>query len=486
MTYILLILFPIIMGASCFLLRKQTRFVTIAAIVAMLTQLTLLVQIPTDQPARLLGLTLVLDSLSRLFLGTFFVIAAVAFFASLRLPHGENFVPIALILMAFTSATLLLLQEPFVVALLLISAAVLAVLAIVDLPTGSPLLIGRASIAAALKYLVLMVIAGVMMYFAYVLVSIYRDTYTAQGISVAQLILALLAVGFGLRLAMAPFHSWLPDLAESAAPMVSMLVVTIINVTSLLVLISSLQFFGPIVLSGNEHGVAVLQGFGIFTALLGGVLALGQQTMRRTLGYLVVYDAGMVVFGLTTMTSVGLAGALFEAFNQVVIVLLLFLCLGLLEQPDGRPPTSIRRDLLRRWPIAGTGFLAGGLALLGVPPFNGFASKLLIYQAAAQQGGWALALLLLATVLALLALVRLAHERLLGPSEDESVAESPILLGTTELDRPAERRLEPEPRGLAVLVSTLVALCLAVGLYPQPVLSTINDVIQGLTFIRAL
>ncbi len=66
------------------------------------------------------------------------------------------------------------------------------------------------------------------------------------------------------------------------------------------------------------------------------------------------------------------------------------------------------------------------------------------------------------------------------------VEESPILLGTSELDRPVERQLEREPRGMVLLTGTLLALCLAIGLYPQPLLATINEVIRGLTFIRAL
>ncbi len=81
--------------------------------------------------------------------------------------------------------------------------------------------------------------------------------------------------------------------------------------------------------------------------------------------------------------------------------------------------------------------------------------------------------------MALLALLRLAHDRLLGPDEDTSAEETPILLGTTDLDRPHTRRLEREPRGLALLAGALLALCLAIGLYPDPLLATITDVVRG-------
>jgi formate hydrogenlyase subunit 3/multisubunit Na+/H+ antiporter MnhD subunit len=473
------------MSASSFVLRKQTRLVILVAVATALTQIALVAQLPIDEPARLLGLTLTLDPLGRLFLLAFLCVGALSFLATWQIPHGENFVPIALLILGMICATLLLLQEPFTVTLLLLSAGLAAVLAIVDLPTGSPTLVGRTTIATALKYLVLMMIAGVMMYLAFVLVNIYRPGDVVGRVSPAHLILGLLAVGFGLRLAVVPFHSWLPDLAEAAAPMVSVIVVAVLNITSLLFLINTFQFF-PVLVAENERGLTILMGLGALTAGLGAALALAQTNMRRTVGYLLVYDAGMVLFGLATTTSTGLTGAIFEAFNQIIIVLLLFLCLGLFERPDGRPAHIVRRDLLQRWPVAGVGFLGGGMALLGLPPFNGFASKLLIYQAAAQRGSGYLLLLLLSTSLALLALLRLARDRLLGSDEDAPAEQAPILIGATELDRPAERRLAGEPRGLALLAGALLAACLAIGLYPGPLLSTITDVIRGLTFIRAL
>jgi formate hydrogenlyase subunit 3/multisubunit Na+/H+ antiporter MnhD subunit len=485
MVYLLLIFFPIIMSLSSFLLRRQIHLAIIVAVATALTEIALVAQLPLDEPARLLGLTLTLDPLRRLFLLVFLCVGGLSFLVAWRLPHGENFVPVALLILGMICATLLLLQEPFTVSLLLISAGLAAVLAIVDLPTGSPMLIGRATISTALKYLVLMLIAGVMMSMAFVLIDISEPGAVAGRVSPSHLILGLLAVGFGLRLAVVPFHSWLPDLVQDAAPMVSVIVVAVINITSLLFLINTLQFF-PELVAENERGMTILMGIGALTAGIGAALALAQTNMRRMVGYLLVYNAGMVLFGLATTTTLGLTGAVFEAFNQTIVVLLLFLCLGLLERPDGRPANVVRRDLLRRWPIAGTGFLGGGLALLGLPPFNGFASKLLIYQAAAERGGIYLAILLLATGLALLALLRLARDRLLGPDEDVSEQETPILLGTTDLDRPHIRRLEREPRGLALLAGALLALCLAIGLYPDPLLATITDVIRGLTFIRVL
>ena len=484
MPYLLLIAFPIMMGASLFMIRKQTQLTLGLACVIALAQIVLVTQLPIDTPSRLLGLTLTLDPLGRLFLITFVAISALAFVIAWMLPHGEHFAPITLVMLGLISSIIVFLQEPFVVALLLVSVGLVAVLAIIDLPTGSRQLVERTALAAALKYLVMMTLAGVTMYMGFVLVSIYTPGEFPGRISPAHLVRGLLAIGFGRRLAILPFHSWLPDLARETFPMVSVLVIGVINATSLLFLVSALQFF-PVIVLENARGLTVLMWIGAITAVYGALLALAQPEMRRMVGALLVSNSGMIIFGIASTSIKGLTGALFESFNQLIVLALLFVAIALLERPDGRPTNVVRRDLLWRWPIAGAGLIGGVMALLGVPPFGGFASKLLLYEAAAQLDGRYLALLLAATSLGLVALVRLAQNRLLGSPEEQSVDEQPVLLGTTELDRPAERRLDPEPRGLAVVTLVLLGACLVVGVFPQPIIATIAEVVQGLTFVRA-
>jgi formate hydrogenlyase subunit 3/multisubunit Na+/H+ antiporter MnhD subunit len=193
----------------------------------------------------------------------------------------------------------------------------------------------------------------------------------------------------------------------------------------------------------------------------------------------------MVFYGLASFSTLGLSGAILAALSQVLAVTLIFVSLGLLERPDGRSPALVRHDLLRRWPVAGAGLIVGMLTLLGVPPFSGAMGRLLIYQAAAAQSPIELLILLCATVLAGLGFGRAAFTYLIGPS-DEAPAVAPLLLGETELDRPAPRRLQPEPASTAVLTILLLGACLAVGLYPGPILATIAEALRSLTFLRAL
>ncbi len=483
MLYLILIFFPITMAASTFVLRRHTNLVITAALGTVLTQLLIVTQIPLDDPMRFLGVTLSLSTLGQVFLLLFLASGGFAFVAARHLPHGENFVPIALLILAQVAAVLLL-QDPFLTTLLLAASGLTAVLGIVDLPAGTSNLVGTRVIAAALKYLVLMVVAAVLMYIAFVLTDIFRPGELPGRISPARFILALLAVSFALRLALIPFHTWLTDLVDYAEPLVTALVITLLNTSSLLVLILVFQSY-PTLLFESADALGVVRLGAIVSALVAGLLALAPTTLRRSIAYLVLYHCGMVFYGLASVSPIGLAGAIFGALNQTLAVMLLFISLGLLERPDGRPPTLVRRDLLRRWPVAGAGLLVAGLALLGLPPLNGAMSHMLIYQAAAAHGWIELGPLLLGTILAGLGLARAVAEHMLGPGEQSPVVE-PLMLGETELDRPAIRRLEPEPRSMAVLTLLLLLICLGIGLYPQPILAMIDETIEGLAFIRAL
>lgn len=483
MLYLLLIFFPITMAASTFVLRRYTKLVLAAALGTMLTQLLVAIQIPLDDPTRLLGVTLMLSALNQVFLLIFLALGAFVFVAAWNVPHGENFVPIALLTLGQTCAVLLL-QDPFITTLLLALTSLTAVLAIVDLPVGASNLVGTRAIAAALKYLILMVVAAMLMYIAFVLSDIFRPGEVLDLVSPARFILALLTVSFALRLAIVPFHTWLTDLVDYAEPLVAALIITLLNTTSLVVLILVFQSF-PTLLFESAEVLWLMRAGALISVLVSGMLALAPASLRRTVAYLVLYNCGMVFYGLVSFSPVGLAGAIFGALNQTLAVMLLFISLTLLERPDGRSPGVVRRDLLRRWPVAGAGLLVSSLALLGLPPLNGALSHMLIYQAAAAHGWLELLILILGTVLAGLGLARMATERLLGPSEELEMDE-PLMLGETELDRPAVRKLAPEPRSTAVLTILLLMLCLGIGLYPQPILATIDQAIQNLAFIRVL
>jgi formate hydrogenlyase subunit 3/multisubunit Na+/H+ antiporter MnhD subunit len=248
-------------------------------------------------------------------------------------------------------------------------------------------------------------------------------------------------------------------------------------------LIATFQFF-PVIVSENAHGMQMLMYLGAVTMILGALFGLATPHLRRTPSYLIVANSGLMLFGVASASSTGLAGAIFELFNQMIAVLIIFVAIALLERPDGRPVVTIRRDLLWRWPLAGSGFIGGLLLLLGMPPFSSYTSKLLIYNAAAHASPTFVVLLGIGSLLTLAAIARLLYERLLGAAEELPTEEMPILLATQEIERQSDRRLLSEPVGLSVVLFVLLGVCCVIGLYPQILLTMIDDVIRGLTFVR--
>jgi formate hydrogenlyase subunit 3/multisubunit Na+/H+ antiporter MnhD subunit len=271
-------------------------------------------------------------------------------------------------------------------------------------------------------------------------------------------------------------------MVENVSPLVSAVVIALINTTSLIVLILSFQRF-PVLVTENPTGILLLRIGGIVTCVVAALASLNQPTIRRTLAYVLIYNSGLVFYGLVSVSVTGLTGALFEALNQTFVIFLIFVSLGLLERPDGRSPGVERRDLLRRWPVAGTAFLGGLLALLGLPPLSGFVGKMLIYRAAASYGWLELFPLLLSTIIIGLSLVRLSSRWLFGPAKDLPLPETSLFDEVDEMEQVAARRLQPEPRGTAILAMLLLLISLVMGLYPQPVLAVIDGVVRSLTFV---
>lgn len=178
MLYLLLIFFPISMAFSTFLLRRMPRIAVGLGIGTLIVELLLAIQVRVDDPVRVFGVTMLLSPLHQIFLFLFLGIGIVVLIAAWVFPHGENFSATGLLIIAQTVA-ILLMQDSFVTALMLVAIALTAVLAIVDLPVGAGVLVSRQILAAALKYLVLMVVAGILLYAAYVS-PIYSDRANYQ------------------------------------------------------------------------------------------------------------------------------------------------------------------------------------------------------------------------------------------------------------------------------------------------------------------
>ena len=233
--------------------------------------------------------------------------------------------------------------------------------------------------------------------------------------------LCLAAASFAKAGAM-PFHSWLPDVAEDGpTPVTAYLPASLDKLLGIYLLARvALHLF-----TMNAVSNTILLASGAVTIILAVIIALVQHDMKRLLGYHAVSQVGYMVLGIGTGTAVGIAGSVFHMFNHAVYKSCLFLSGGNVEKAAGTTDLAKLGGLAKYMPVTFICFLTASLSISGIPPFNGFVSKWMIYQGIIESAGpknpaWILWLTcaMFGSVLTVASFMKLIHAIFLGrPSE---------------------------------------------------------------------
>lgn len=180
-----------------------------------------------------------------------------------------------------------------------------------------------------------------------------------------------------------PFHSWLPDVAEDGpTPVTAYLPASLDKLIGIYLLArASMNLFAA---SGNANMVLLVVGSA--TIVLAVTFALVQHDLKRLLGYHAISQVGYMVLGIGTGNPIGIAGGLFHMLNNAIYKSCLFLAGGAVEKRTGTTDLSKLGGLVRYMPITFAGFLIASLSISGIPPFNGFVSKWMIYQGIIELG----------------------------------------------------------------------------------------------------
>ena len=201
--------------------------------------------------------------------------------------------------------------------------------------------------------------------------------------NIVLMVSVLFLMGFGLKAALVPFHAWLPDAHPSApAPISAMLSGVLIK--SLGVYALCRIFYNVIGMTPQVSSLFLF--LGALSMVIGVFLAIGQWDLKRLLAYHSISQIGYVVLGLGLATPLGVLGGLFHLFNHSIFKSLLFLNSGSLEYATGTRDLQKMGGLMHRMPVTGTTTLVASMSIAGIPPFNGFWSKLIIIIAAVQAG----------------------------------------------------------------------------------------------------
>lgn len=261
--------------------------------------------------------------------------------------------------------------------------------------------VGKTELEASYKYQVLGVLASMLILMAIGL--IYWKTKTLNIADVRNVlesgysepfyifVQVLLIAGFGLKAAIIPFHAWLPDAHSSApSPISAMLSGVLIKAVGIYVLIR--LFFNMFVFS---HEIAVVFAvLGTISMVVGALVALMQWDLKRLLAYSSISQIGYVVmaFGMgmillargenLSAATLAIAGGMYHLVNHAVFKGLLFLNAGALEHRLDTRDLKKMGGLSRAMPVTSTTSFMASMSISGIPPFNGFFSKLIIIIAA--------------------------------------------------------------------------------------------------------
>ncbi len=415
-----------------------------------------------------LGINLVLDGLSSLLLLIISVVSAAAMLFSTRYMEQYTAKPkyLCLFLLMVAGMNGVVLSGDIFNLFVFLEIASIASYALVGFGCE------HEELEASFKYMVLGSVASMFILFAVALV--YGNTgslnmaYISKAITDAGLnvglafAMALFIAGFGLKAALVPFHAWLPDAHPSApAPISAMLSG---------VLIKALGVYALVRVLFNVFGISVSLGWvlvtlGVLSMVVGVFLAVGQWDFKRLLAYHSISQMGYVVLGIglgalilakgqnVAWASLAILGGLFHLANHAVFKSLLFLTSGSVQMSTGTRQLKELGGLAQKLPYTRATCAIASASIAGIPPFNGFWSKLLLVIAAVQAGFFGLAVItVIVSLVTLISFLKVQRYVFLG-------------------ELPENLRQTKENTGsMLIAMISLACLCVLMGLLLMPAL----------------
>jgi NADH-quinone oxidoreductase subunit L len=239
----------------------------------------------------------------------------------------------------------------------------------------------------------------------------------------------LLAIGATSKAGCLPFHSWIPDAAlDAPLPFMALMPAALEKLLGIYFLARiSLDLFA--LRQGSTMSIAMMT-IGVVTILVAVMMALIQKDYKRLLSYHAISQVGYMILGIGTAVPAGIVGGLFHMINHAMYKSCLFLTGGSVESQAGTTDLQKLGGIARRMPVTFTCFIIAAAAISGVPPFNGFFSKELIYDGALECHWIFYAGALLGSFLTGASFLKLGHAAFLGKNDSLSsrVKEAPLTM----------------------------------------------------------
>ena len=330
----------------------------------------------------------------------------------------------------------------------------------------------KGALEAAFKYLVVGCIGSTCILVGTAV--LYAQAHTLNFAQLAQLIpgnlntatkvaFALLFVGFGTKAFIVPFHPLAADAHGAAPASISVMISGVLTKSGIYGIIRLTYFLFQTMNLGTMQFLLVFIGsLSMFVCV---TMALAQHDFKRLLAFHSISQIGYVLTAVGLCTALGVSAGLYHAMNHTLFKGLLFLAAGAVLHETGTTDLGKLGGLSKKMPYTTVLFLIGAFSISGIPPFNGFASKWMIYQATYQKAvesgniGFLLVTIiaLVTSVLTLASFVKVSQSVFFGqlPKELENVKEVPF--------------------GMRFAMAIFALLCVLTGLFPNLVTTYITE-----------
>lgn len=326
---------------------------------------------------------------------------------------------------------------------------------------------------AGFKYMVVSSISALMVLFAvglfygqYDVLNMATIASVMQFTQLDKIALILLVTVLSMKAGSVPMHMWTPD-AYSEAPAAITMVLVAASQASLYALFRVCFSLYNVSLNTVTIGWIIII-LGVLSMFIGVTMAIIQKDIKRLMAYHAISQTGYMLLGVgvglavlanpVALNSFGIKameGSIFHIMNHAMYKGLLFLTAGALFYRTGTRDLNKMGGLANNMLYTTIFFIIGAAAIAGIPPFNGFASKLIIYESVYKFNPLLSIIAMLVSILTLASFVKVFHSAFLGPKLEQY------------------KKVQEVPKSMLFAMATLACIIVLFGLFPDVIVKNL-------------
>ena len=265
-------------------------------------------------------------------------------------------------------------------------------------------------------------------------------------------------IAFAIKAPLWPFHTWLPDAADSATPGTSVLLLGVLDKVGTFGMIRYCLTLFP---EATKTFTPVILVLSVISIIYGAILAIGQRDIKRLIAFTSISHFGFITMGIFAMTSQGHSGATLYMFNHAFSTAALFLVAGWMASRRGSSTIADFGGLQRVTPIMAWAFFLAGMSSLALPGLSSFISEFLVLVGTFSRYPVAAIVATFGIVLAALYILIPVQKALHGPT-------------TAGNENLSDLNLREK-----IAIAPVMAIIITLGFFPAPILNVINPAAEA-------